>query len=366
MKSMKRTLSTGLVLLLIALCGYAQSSRTAAPQQETVVFRFVSQQDMFYIPWGGNGGQLQRLCELVDRYKSEIESGRLPLYVDGYCASFNDAKENFKTAVVRSNRVKSELITNKGLKEEHFVTKNHTLAYEGMKDVVTVTLRIPVAKEELQTVKEQPGEMPKREPVKEEPKQEPKVQPQPAVERPEPVETFLVPVADPFSGFYLRTNLLYDAFLLPALGVEWRITPAWGIKVDGSFSYWGDETDNVQKMWFASPEVRRYMGESKRFYLGLGGNAGKYNVYGYPLGKLLSDDTGYQGKLYGGGLTVGYQLPLNRCLSLDFNFGLGYTRFEYDIFNMVDGVRVYNEKNRTENFWGPTQAGITLVWKIVK
>ncbi|MDR2911170.1 MAG: hypothetical protein LBV47_07410, partial [Bacteroidales bacterium] len=38
----------------------------------------------------------------------------------------------------------------------------------------------------------------------------------------------------------VRTNLVYDAFLLPALGLEWRTDDdAFGIKLDGGYSYWG-------------------------------------------------------------------------------------------------------------------------------
>lgn len=47
-----------------------------------------------------------------------------------------------------------------------------------------------------------------------------------------------------------------------------------------------------------------------------------------------------------------------------FTLGLGYTRSEYDSFGMTDGIRVYKERNRTKSLWGPTQAGISLVWKI--
>ncbi|MDR0660273.1 MAG: hypothetical protein LBG19_05620 [Prevotellaceae bacterium] len=61
--------------------------------------------------------------------------------LDGYRASLPACEENFCTAVIRSNRVKSEFIINKGLKESDFVTNNHTTAYEGHKDMIT--LRIP-------------------------------------------------------------------------------------------------------------------------------------------------------------------------------------------------------------------------------
>lgn len=44
------------------------------------------------------------------------------------------------------------------------------------------------------------------------------------------------------SELIVRTNLLYDAFLLPTLGVEWRVNRYVGIKVDGSLNYRGGST----------------------------------------------------------------------------------------------------------------------------
>lgn len=43
--------------------------------------------------------------------------------------------------------------------------------------------------------------------------------------------------AKPYS-VAVRTNVLYDAMLLPTLGVEWRIDRNVGIKLDGSLSWW--------------------------------------------------------------------------------------------------------------------------------
>ncbi|MCS2760317.1 DUF3575 domain-containing protein [Bacteroides ovatus] len=37
------------------------------------------------------------------------------------------------------------------------------------------------------------------------------------------------------------------------------------------------------------------------------------------LGGIVSKDTGYQGKLWNAGVTLGYQLSLSRSFSLDFN-----------------------------------------------
>lgn len=358
---MSKTIKTLLALvLMLSVCAvsYGQADRPVAEEQ-TATFVFRPGEDMFLLK--GNEAELERLYALVDEYRTEIAAGEIPVYVDSYCASLPISKANLTTAFVRANRVKSELILSKGLTEANFITNNYAHAYLNNKDMVVVTLRIPA--------KEKPRQP---EPVREEPRpQEPQVkaQPQPEPEpqpSQEPVSAVTPKPAEPAKPycFAVHTNVLYDAMLLPTLGVEWRANRDLGIKLDGSLAWWGGETGKVQKMWVLNPEVRWYLLRDKRFYAGAAGNYGQYNIYKYAIGSIVSKDTGYQGSMWNAGVTVGYQLYLSRCFSVDFNLGLGYMRFDYDTFGITDGVRVYKERERSKNFWGPTQAGISLVWTI--
>ncbi|MCD8165055.1 MAG: DUF3575 domain-containing protein [Bacteroides sp.] len=163
----------------------------------------------------------------------------------------------------------------------------------------------------------------------------------------------------------IRTNLLYDVLLTPTMGFEWRLNEKIGIKLDGSWAHWGSSHGRVQKIWLVSPEVRWYLPDARRFYLGVGANFGEANIY-KGLAKLLSSDTGYQATIYGGGVTVGYRLPICRegRLAIDFNLGLGVTHFKYDTFSVSNGYRVYKERDLSKNFWGPTQAGVSFIWRI--
>lgn len=351
-------------LLLIA---FSLSAQINAPQKggEIVMFTFAPGKDVFILQ--SNEAELARLYRLIDEYRSEITAGRMPLYVDGYCASLSTATENLNVAFIRANRVKSELITHKSLKEADFITKNYAAAWQEHKDVVVVTLRIP-AKEEEKQAESAAGQPRKEEQVvvverHPEPKEEIQTESASTMEVEQAV-LLKATVPDKPYTLAVRTNLLYDAMLLPTIGVEWRINPSVGIKLDGSLAWWGGETDKVQKMWLLNPELRWYLLDNKRFYVGASGTYGEYNIYKYPLGNLLKDDTGYQGKLWNAGLTVGYQLYLSRSFSVDFNLGLGYTRSEYDSFTLTDKTRVYKERNKAKNFWGPTQAGISLIWTI--
>lgn len=358
MKPVKKILL--LLLFSVFTMPFCYSQPAQPDSVQLCVFEFVPGDDMFYIPWKGNGQELTRLYAVIAAYKEEITSGGIPLHVDAYSASMREQKRNKDLAFVRANRVKSELIVHVGLKEEHFITRNLTTPYvdasgQAYKDKVVVTLRIPV-REPIRQPEPEPEPVVEFVP-------EPEPEPVPVVEAtpgplPVPAATREVP-----TGWYLRTNLLYDALLTPTLGVEWRLTQDIGIKLEGSYAYWGNTHKRVQKMWLISPEVRWYVLESRQLYVGLGANVGEANVY-RGLARVLSKDTGYQGNIYGGGLTVGYQLPLSSCLSVDFNLGLGYTRFEYDTFGIIDGVRVYKAHNQTKNVWGPTQADISLMWKV--
>ena len=154
----------------------------------------------------------------------------------------------------------------------------------------------------------------------------------------------------------LRANLLRWATLTPDLGLEWRICPSCGIAVNGSWTSWTwSDKDRRYALWEVAPEIRYYMGEKKAWYLGAMFKAGQFN---YKI-----SETGKQGDLMGGGITTGYQLRLNKALTLDFNLGLGYLNADFEKYEVIDGVRV-RCGNETKNWCGPINAGVTLVWKL--
>ena len=336
----------------------------------TYTFRFVPQKDMFYVPWNGNDMELARLLECIESNKTDILDGKLPLYVDGYCNSLNGEKENLAIAKIRSNRVKSELIIRAEIKEENFITRNH--ATEG--DFVTVRLTVPVketaatdaeaeARRKAEAERLEAEKRAEQERLAEEQRKAEearlaaeKAEAEKAAQQNTLADT---PSETKITNDYhlsLRANLLRWATLTPDLGVEWRICPSWGIAVNGSWTSWTwSDKDRRYALWEVAPEVRYYMGEKKAWYLGAMFKAGQFN---YKL-----SDTGKQGDLMGGGITAGYQLRLNKALDLDFNLGLGYLNADYEKYEVIDGVRV-RRGNEAKDWWGPINAGVTLVWKL--
>ena len=336
----------------------------------TYTFRFVPQKDMFYVPWNGNDTEFARLLECIENNRTTILDGKLPLYVDGYCNSLGSKTENLATAKIRANRVKSELITRAEIIEENFITRNH--ANEG--DFVTVRLTVPVketavkdaeaeARCKAEAERQEAEKRAEQERLAEE--QRKAEEARLAAEKAEAEKTVQqntladTPSETKITTDYhlsLRANLLRWATLTPDLGLEWRICPSWGIAVNGSWTSWNwSDKDRRYALWEVAPEIRYYMGEKKAWYLGAMFKAGQFN---YKL-----SETGKQGDLMGGGITAGYQLRLNKALALDFNLGLGYLNADFEKYEVIDGVRV-RRGNETKDWWGPINAGVTLVWKL--
>ena len=354
----------------------------------TYTFRFEPGDDMFYVPSYGNDKELARLEECVARHKAEILGGKIPLRVDGYCSTTG----NDSLAQIRSNRVKSELITRQRLTEECFITENHS----GGGDYVTVRIVLPADKDEAEEARAAAERAEKERPAAERERQaaaqaerqriaaeqaeaeriaREKKQARLAAEQAR-ADSFAAaqPAADGMAKagaerlaagkaeeadshtLSLRANLLRWATLTPDLGIEWRVTPSVGIMVNGSWTSW-TWNDNARRyaLWEVAPEVRRYLGGQKAWYVGAMFKAGHFNH------KL--SDTGRQGDLWGGGITGGYQLRLNKALALDFTLGLGYLNADTERYDVIDGVRVRNG-NETKHWIGPINAGVTLVWKL--
>ena len=344
----------------------------------TYTFRFVSQKDMFYVPWNGNDTELARLLECIENSKATIFNGKLPLLVDGYCNSLGGEAENLATAKIRANRVKSELITRAKIKEENFITHNHATGG----DFVIVRLTVPVketaatdaeARRKAETERLEAEKRAEQERRAEEQRkaEEARLAAEPTVagrrER-QKAEAEKAALQNTLAGtpsetkittdyhLSLRANLLRWATLTPDLGLEWRICPSWGIAVNGSWTSWTwSDKDRRYALWEVAPEIRYYMGEKKAWYLGAMFKAGQFN---YKL-----SETGKQGDLMGGGITAGYQLRLNKALALDFNLGLGYLNADFEKYEVIDGVRV-RRGNETKDWCGPINAGVTLVWKL--
>ena len=137
------TLLFALGLLAVPTFGQTADGPSGSASAE-YTFRFVADDDMFYIPWNGNGEELDRLIACIAENRAAILDGAVPVEVEGRCTSQPSAAENLAMAKTRSNRVKTEMILRGGLTEACFTTKN--LASGG--NLVTVRIIIPAGPSE--------------------------------------------------------------------------------------------------------------------------------------------------------------------------------------------------------------------------
>ncbi len=398
MRTIKRTLLT--VLLIVAGLSLAAQERT----DTTYMFRFEAGNDMFFSPWGGNENELSRLTEYIDQNRSAIDAGQMYLYVTSYGTDGNADQTATEVAKIRRNRVKSELILRLGIKEQNFLTdkdSDDSFYVDGQELRNVVIVVMPAAVEKVAEIageeaaakvdaynKEVSGEAERERQAAEKAEQERIAAEKAAAEKAEAERLAAekaaaekaeaerlaaekaaaekaeaerlaaeqaAATAIPYH-FALRANLLRWATLTPDLGIEWRISRSVGILINSSYTSWSwDNKNRRYALWELNPEVRWYLGQAKRGYLGAMYKVGSFNY--------KFSENGKQGDLMGGGITGGYQLRLGKALSLDFSLGLGYVNADYEKYTVIDGVRV-RQGDETKDWWGPTQAGVTLVWTI--
>ncbi|WP_308761152.1 DUF3575 domain-containing protein [uncultured Bacteroides sp.] len=163
--------------------------------------------------------------------------------------------------------------------------------------------------------------------------------------------------------FYMavKTNLLYDAALVPNVGLEYYFGKGWSIGGDWMYAWWSkDAKHRYWRIYGGELEVRKYFG-SKAAEKPLQG----HHVGVYAQGLTYDFETGGKGYLsdfnYAVGVEYGYSLPVAKRLNIDFGIGVGYSGGKYKLYEPEDGCYVYKETKR-RRWFGPTKAEISLVW----
>lgn len=164
----------------------------------------------------------------------------------------------------------------------------------------------------------------------------------------------------------VKTNLLYDAILLPDLALEVSIGRKWSVEFGGQWSWWNSPYNHhhAWRIQIAGIEGRRWLGDRNLktplsgHYLGAYGMAGTYDV-------RLGGNTGYLSNMsYSVGISYGYSLPIARSWNIEFGLAVGYVGGKYQtysIYNEQDNI-FYRDGRFRKNYFGPTKAEISIVW----
>ena len=163
----------------------------------------------------------------------------------------------------------------------------------------------------------------------------------------------------------LKSNLLYDALLVPNLSLEASIGSGWTLGAGGMFAWWSkDAKHRYWRIYGGDLEIRKYFGALSKSKPLQGHHLGIYGdflTYDFEFGAK-----GYQSKAtYAAGIRYGYSHPIGKRLNLDFALGIGYLHSNYKTYVPKDGCYVYQETKKRK-WLGPTQAEISLVWLLGK
>lgn len=167
------------------------------------------------------------------------------------------------------------------------------------------------------------------------------------------------------SYFALKSNLLYDALLVPNLSLEASIGSGWTLGAGGMLAWWSkDAKHRYWRIYGGDLEIRKYFGTLSKSKPLQGHHLGIYGdflTYDFEFGAK-----GYQSKAtYAAGIKYGYSHPIANRLNLDFAQGIGYLHSNYKTYVPRDGCYVYQETKKRK-WLGPTQAEISLVWLLGK
>lgn len=161
----------------------------------------------------------------------------------------------------------------------------------------------------------------------------------------------------------LRTNLLYDAALLPNIGMELHLGK--NISVLAYCGYTRLRIPAKHHHWHiygGEFEIRKYFGKRGTLaghHLGIYGHIGFFDVAFNGRGAAS------ERQINGGGISYGYSLPVTERLNIDFTVGLGANRGVLRHYDWSDKIQshewLYTDKS---SLFSPDRVEVTLVWKI--
>lgn len=167
--------------------------------------------------------------------------------------------------------------------------------------------------------------------------------------------------------FAVKTNLLFDAALMPNIEIELPIGKRWSLNGEYMFPWWLMDGDKYcLEVLAGGLEGRYWLGKRAHrevltgHFIGLYAGGGKYD--------LQWREKGYQGEFFiAAGLSYGWARRIARNLHLEFNLGIGLLRTSYRHYQARDNYQTLLWQEKGNYTWlGPTKAKISLVWLLMR
>ncbi|MDE6695660.1 MAG: DUF3575 domain-containing protein [Muribaculaceae bacterium] len=170
----------------------------------------------------------------------------------------------------------------------------------------------------------------------------------------------------------LKTNMLYDALLLPNIGAEFYVGKNISLTADWMYGWWDrDKTHYYWRAYGGNLGARWWFGKKAHEKPLTGHHLGVFAgvvTYDFELGKGGIMGGIPRGTLWDrcnfiSGIEYGYSLPVARRLNIDFSLALGYMGGKYLKYEPKYGFYIWQSTHKL-HWFGPTKAEISLVWLI--
>lgn len=167
--------------------------------------------------------------------------------------------------------------------------------------------------------------------------------------------------------FAVKTNLLFDAAMMPNIELELPLGKRWSLNAEYMFPWWLIKDNKYcLQILMGGLEGRFWLGKRNKqevltgHFLGLYAGGGKYD--------LQWNRNGYQGEFFiASGLSYGYAHKIAQNLRLEYNIGIGLLRTDYRHYHARDNYKTLLwQENGNYTWFGPTKLKISLVWMISK
>lgn len=177
----------------------------------------------------------------------------------------------------------------------------------------------------------------------------------------------IVPIEEDWSRkLYLKTNALFWGMGITNVAAEIDLAKHWSFTIPVCYSAWNYFTSTIKFRTLAvQPEFRYWLKEdNQRFFIGAHFGYAQYNV-------AVDGDYRYQdhngtSPALGGGISVGYRMPIskNEKWHIEFSLGAGVYSLHYDKFyntpNTKDGLMIESVK---KTYWGIDNAAVNISYR---
>ena len=162
---------------------------------------------------------------------------------------------------------------------------------------------------------------------------------------------------------HIKTNALGLGLAIANIAAEIDFAKHWSFSLPVYYSEVNYFTPTIKFRTLAiQPELRYWIKENNTgFFAGAHFGLGYYNIA--TNGELRYQDHDGKSPALGGGISVGYRVPIskNQKWNIDFSIGAGCYKLHYDTFYNVNNGRLVNTYRKT--YWGLDNAAVNISYR---